>query len=68
MRNVLGDLVTLTLFGESHGEYIGATLDGLSSGIKIDEEFLKSQLSKRRPSLSIDTSRIEEDDYQIHDN
>ena len=65
MRNVLGDLVTLTLFGESHGEYIGATLDGLSAGVKIDEDFLKSQLSKRRPSLTIDTARIEEDDYQI---
>ena len=38
MKNVLGDNLTLTLFGESHSEYIGGTLDGLTPGIKIDEE------------------------------
>ncbi len=65
MKNSIGTNVILTLFGESHGEYIGATLDGLPAGIKVDEDFISSQLSKRRPNSSIDTGRIEKDYYQI---
>ena len=44
MRNILGDKITLTLFGESHGPYVGATLDGIIPGIEIDHEFIKKQL------------------------
>ena len=65
MKNSIGTNIILTLFGESHGEYIGATLDGLPAGIKVDEDFISSQLSKRRPNSSIDTGRIEKDNYQI---
>ena len=65
MKNSIGSSVIFTLFGESHQDYIGGVLDGLTPGIKVDEEFLKSQLEKRRPSLNTDTSRIEKDDYQI---
>ena len=65
MKNSLGTSVIFTLFGESHQEYIGGVLDGLTPGIKFDEEFLKSQLAKRRPCGSTDTARIENDDYQI---
>ena len=65
MKNTLGNSLIFTLFGESHGEYIGATLDGLVAGIKVDEEFLKSQLSKRRPNGVSSTSRIEKDDFKI---
>lgn len=65
MRNSIGNNLVLTLFGESHGEYIGATLDGFTPGIKVDEEFLKECLDKRRPSSNNETSRIEKDDYQI---
>lgn len=65
MKNSIGTNVILTLFGESHGEYIGATLDGLPAGIKVDEDFISSQLSKRRPNSPLDTGRIEKDNYQI---
>ncbi len=65
MKNVLGSSVTLTLFGESHQEYIGAVLDGLSAGIKVDEEFIKHMLAKRRPSSLTDTARKEEDNFKI---
>lgn len=65
MKNSIGTSVIFSLFGESHGEYIGGVIDGLTPGIKFDEEFLKTQLAKRRPSSLIDTSRIENDDYQI---
>ena len=65
MRNILGTNLTLTLFGESHNQFIGATLDGVCPGIKVDDEFIKQQLSKRRPKLNIETPRVENDNYQI---
>ena len=65
MRNVLGNNVTLTLFGESHQKCIGAVLDGLPAGIKIDEAFINKMLAKRRPSSLMDTARKEEDKYEI---
>ena len=36
MKNTIGHEITLTLFGESHGAAIGAVLDGLPSGFRID--------------------------------
>ena len=65
MRNVLGDKITLTLFGESHGPYVGATLDGMIPGIEIDHDFIKKQLSKRRPIGKTETSRVELDEYEF---
>ena len=64
MRNTIGDNVRLTLFGESHNEIIGAVLDGMCPGIKVDEEFIKLQLKKRRP-MNGETPRIEIDDFKI---
>ncbi len=65
MKNTIGDNVTLTLFGESHGSYIGAVLDGVAPGIKIDKEFIDAQLAKRRPQGNIETARVELDEYEI---
>ena len=65
MSNSIGSSLIFTLFGESHSEYIGGTLDGLPGGLFVDEEFMKKMLLKRRPKSDIDTPRIEEDDYQI---
>ncbi|MBQ7381089.1 MAG: chorismate synthase [Clostridia bacterium] len=65
MKNTFGNSLTLTLFGESHGEAIGAVLDGLPSGVKVDHEVIAELLSKRRPSSSIDTARQEKDEYRI---
>ena len=63
MKNTLGQNLTVTLFGESHGPYIGAVLDGLAPGIQIDEEFIRNQLSLRRPSGKISTARVEQDEF-----
>ena len=61
MRNVLGNLITLTLFGESHGPCIGGVLDGLPAGLEIDSEYIKSELDKRKSAPAISTPRREED-------
>ncbi len=59
--NSYGDRVTVTLFGESHGPCIGAVLDGLEAGVEVDEEFVNSQMEKRRAKGDISTKRKEAD-------
>ena len=63
MKNTFGQSLSVTLFGESHGPYIGAVLDGLAPGMDIDEDFIKHQLLLRRPSGRMSTSRVEQDEY-----
>ena len=65
MKNTFGQSVAVTLFGESHGEYIGAVLDGLAPGLAVDEAFIRHQLSLRRPQGKISTSRVEADEFRI---
>lgn len=65
MKNTFGNSVAVTLFGESHGEYIGAIIDGLAPGIKIDNEYIKNMLTLRRPDGKISTPRKENDEYKI---
>lgn len=65
MKNTIGNSLTVTLFGESHGEAIGAVLDGMPSGIEVDDEFIASQLSRRRPKDQTSTARQEKDKYSI---
>ena len=65
MKNTFGQSVAVTLFGESHGEYIGAVLDGLAPGLAVDEAFIRHQLSLRRPQGRISTARVEADEFQI---
>ena len=65
MKNTFGNNVTLTIFGESHGNAVGAVIDGLAPGIPVDNGFIAHQLSLRRPSGEISTSRAEKDEYII---
>ena len=65
MSNTLGNNLKVTLFGQSHSEAIGCVIDGLCAGIKIDEEFIKTCLSLRRPSGIGETARVEADEYKI---
>ena len=65
MKNTFGSSVSVTLFGESHGEMIGAVLDGLAPGIAVDEAFIEQKLTLRRPQGSISTKRVEPDRFQI---
>lgn len=65
MKNTFGNNITLTLFGESHGQAIGVVLDGVCAGIKIDEEYINNKLNLRKPFGSISTSRVEKDQFKI---
>ena len=65
MKNIFGSSLTVTLFGESHGPEIGAVLDGLPSGIPVDEAFIAERLRLRRPAGAISTGRQEQDPFRI---
>lgn len=64
--NTFGRILTLTTFGESHGTAIGGVLDGFPAGILIDEEFVRTQMRRRRPGQSaVTTARNEADEVQF---
>ena len=65
MKNTFGQSVAVTLFGESHGEAIGAVIDGLAPGIEIQEEEIAERLSLRRAQGDLSTARREDDDFRI---
>ena len=65
MKNTFGNNVTFTIFGESHGEEIGAVIDGMTPGVVVDEEYIASRLALRRPSGKISTQRVEMDPFRI---
>ena len=65
MKNTFGNSVAVTIFGESHGESIGAILDGFVPGAEVDGEYIAHMLTLRRPDGKISTPRKEEDHFRI---
>jgi chorismate synthase len=66
MRNVFGNIFTLTTFGESHGPGVGGVIDGFPAGLEVDLDFVQSELNRRRPGQShITTGRQEGDVVEI---
>jgi len=65
MKNTFGTSVSVTLFGESHGEYIGAVVDGMAPGVDVSCEYIAHMLDLRRPSGKISTPRKEKDEFRI---
>ena len=65
MRNTFGNNISITLFGESHGECIGAVLDGVCAGVAVDTEYINKRLEMRKPHGAISTQRREPDEIKI---
>ena len=64
--NTFGRKLTLTTFGESHAAAIGGVLDGFPTGVRIDLNFIQSELDKRKPGGSkFTTARSEGDRVEI---
>ena len=64
--NTLGQILTLTTFGESHGPAIGGVLDGFPSGIAIDTDYVQKFMQRRRPGQStVTTGRQETDQVEF---
>jgi len=61
-----GKLYSVMTFGESHGPYIGAVIDGVKPGIPIDIEEIQREMQRRRPGQSkVTTPRNEQDRAMI---
>ncbi|MCH5299489.1 MAG: chorismate synthase [Ruminococcus sp.] len=57
-----GEKIKLTVFGESHGEAIGAVIDGVPAGYKIDMDKVLVQMARRAPGKDkTATPRVEKD-------
>ncbi|MDE5767941.1 MAG: chorismate synthase [Oscillospiraceae bacterium] len=65
MKNTFGQNISVTIYGESHGEAIGVVLDGFAPGIPVDPDFIREQLTLRRPAGKISTARQEPDPFRI---
>lgn len=65
LKNTFGSSVAVTIFGESHGNMIGAVLDGLAPGIDVDENFIASQMELRKSVGALSTARREADEVKI---
>jgi chorismate synthase len=60
--NSIGQLFTVTTFGESHGLALGAIVDGCPPGLALDETDLQPDLDRRRPGQSKYTTQRKEGD------
>lgn len=66
MSSFFGQYLKLSLFGQSHGEAIGITVDGLPAGLKIDMAQVEADMARRAPGQdALSTSRKEPDKVQI---
>ena len=62
MSSTYGDIIKLSIFGQSHGAAIGMTLDGIPAGLPVDTDALQRFLNRRAPGQGeFATSRKEAD-------
>lgn len=60
--NTIGQIFKLTTFGESHGAAIGGVIDGCPSQLKLDFDFIDSELLRRKTAQSATSSQRKESD------
>ncbi len=66
MSSTYGEILKLSVFGQSHGPAIGMTLDGVPAGLHIDYVELHTFLSRRAPGMNAySTTRKEVDDPEF---
>lgn len=66
MSSVRGKNIKLSIFGESHGKYIGGVADGFPYGVSIDLDELQKFMKRRTPGNNeFVTQRTEEDQIKF---
>ncbi len=63
--NTFGNKFRVSIFGESHGERIGVTLDGVLPGIPLSEADFAQDLARRKAGALGTTPRVEADEPEI---
>jgi chorismate synthase len=59
--NTFGRILRISIFGESHGGAVGATLDGVPPGIALSEDDMLPDLQRRKSGATGTTPRREPD-------
>lgn len=62
MSSFFGQHLRLSLFGQSHGEAIGITMDGFPAGMEIDMSRVQAEMQRRAPGQSSLTTPRKEPD------
>ena len=62
MGSTFGNNIKISIFGQSHSEAIGVTIDGLPAGIKIDMDELQTFMDRRAPGNSKYATKRKEGD------
>jgi chorismate synthase len=66
MSNSIGKLFTVTSFGESHGQYVGAIVDGCPAGLRLAPAEIQKEVDRIRPGESAAlTARKEKNRVEI---
>ena len=64
--NIIGQVFTVTTFGESHGEGLGCIIDGCPPGLPLAVADIQADLDRRKPGTSRHvTQRREADEVEI---
>lgn len=63
--NSFGRIFRVSIFGESHGDGIGAVLDGVPSGMELSREDFLADIRRRAPGAKGTTPRKEADEIEI---
>ncbi|MCR4567294.1 MAG: chorismate synthase [Pseudobutyrivibrio sp.] len=64
--STFGSRISVTTWGESHGEALGVVIDGFPAGLKLGTEDIQEYLDRRKPGQSrFTTARAEGDKVEI---
>lgn len=63
--NSFGRLFRISIFGESHGECVGITIDGCPAGLSLSPEDMLPDLERRKGGQQKGTTPRQEEDYPI---
>lgn len=66
MSSTFGERFRVTTFGESHGQGVGAVIDGCPPGVPLDLLRIQAFLNRRKPGQSVYTTpRAENDTVEV---
>ena len=63
--NSFGNLFRISIFGESHGESVGITIDGCPAGLSLTPDDLLADLERRKGGQGRGTTPRQEEDYPL---
>ena len=63
--NSFGKIFSVTIFGESHGECVGITIDGVPAGLPLTEDDLLVDLERRKGGKQKGTTPRQEADFPL---